>query len=138
MDVVKEREVLQKCLCASVGKEKCKKITEQFISVAVENNLNYSGAILHDFMRLAEIELSRLRGGIDTETHVQLQLKIGLLDWISTKLTPPSDLLYHIGAGNTTRKEDKTWTPTYKHGTMKVPKSVPLQLTMNRGSLQRM
>lgn len=58
MDVVKEREVLQKSLCASVGKEKCKKITEQFISVAVENNLNYSGAILHDFMRLAEIEIN--------------------------------------------------------------------------------
>nr|DAY58692.1 MAG TPA: hypothetical protein [Caudoviricetes sp.] len=41
-----------------MGKEKCKKITEQFISVAVENNLNYSGSILHDFMRLAEIEIS--------------------------------------------------------------------------------
>ena len=60
VDIIKEREILQKCLCASVGKEKCKKITEQFISVAVENNLNYSGSILHDFMRLAEIEI-RLR-----------------------------------------------------------------------------
>ena len=58
MDIIKEREILQKCLCASVGKEKCKKITEQFISVAVENNLNYSGSILHDFMRLAEIEIN--------------------------------------------------------------------------------
>lgn len=58
VDIIKEREILQKCLCASVGKEKCKKITEQFISVAVENNLNYSGSILHDFMRLAEIEIS--------------------------------------------------------------------------------
>ncbi len=31
VDIIKEREILQKCLCASVGKEKCKKITEQFI-----------------------------------------------------------------------------------------------------------
>jgi hypothetical protein len=40
------------------AKKNAKKITEQFISVAVENNLNYSGSILHDFMRLAEIEIS--------------------------------------------------------------------------------
>lgn len=57
MDIKKERDNLLKSVEVALGKSTARKILEQFKAVAIENNLNYSKALLHDFLRVVEIEL---------------------------------------------------------------------------------
>ena len=58
MDIKEEYDLLKKQLCTVLG-EGAVEVAENQIDGAVKrNHLNCSASILHDFMRLAEIEIS--------------------------------------------------------------------------------
>ena len=53
-----EYSILLKSLNVAVGEVQARKILEQFKAVAIENHLDYSRRLLHDFLRVAELELN--------------------------------------------------------------------------------
>lgn len=53
-----ECSILLKSLNIAVGEVQTRKILEQFKAVAIENHLDYSRRLLHDFLRVAELELN--------------------------------------------------------------------------------
>ena len=53
-----EYSILLKSLNIAVGEVQTRKILEQFKAVAIENHLDYSRRLLHDFLRVAELELN--------------------------------------------------------------------------------
>lgn len=53
-----EYSILLKSLNVAVGEVQTRKILEQFKAVAIENHLDYSRRLLHDFLRVAELELN--------------------------------------------------------------------------------
>lgn len=53
-----EYEILTNSLVKFFGKEKSKKILEQFKIVIKENHLEYAPQCLRDFLRLAELEFN--------------------------------------------------------------------------------
>ena len=53
-----EYSILLKSLNVAVGEVQARKILEQFKAVAIENHLDCSRRLLHDFLRVAELELN--------------------------------------------------------------------------------
>lgn len=53
-----EYSILLKSLNVAVGEVQARKILEQFKAVAIESHLDYSRRLLHDFLRVAELELN--------------------------------------------------------------------------------